>query len=295
MPTNALVNIEGLTKPATVLIEKVSEAVGGIFRPYQIVRVAKAKAEAESIRSEAQIEITDLERRAFQRWFIEEGKKQANIEEITRKALPLLEDNSAPESLDDDWITNFFDKCRIVSDTDMQQLWSRVLAQQANVPGAFSKQTVNHLADLEKTDAELFMGLCSFGWQISHEFVPLVFDTRTEIYNHQGITFNALSHLQSLGLIRFDQLSGFKFIGLPKKPVVSYYGNPLELTLPKDAENELKVGKVLLTRAGGELASICKPDPIEGFFDFVYEKWVSDSLISREETEQNSLAHHQEE
>ncbi len=40
--TTALSNIGELSKPATVLIEKVSDAIGGIFRPWQIRRVALA-------------------------------------------------------------------------------------------------------------------------------------------------------------------------------------------------------------------------------------------------------------
>ncbi len=54
MSSNSLINFGGLSKPATVLIEKISAAVGGIFKPYQIVRVAKAEAAAERIRAEAQ-------------------------------------------------------------------------------------------------------------------------------------------------------------------------------------------------------------------------------------------------
>jgi hypothetical protein len=53
------------------------------------------------------------------RFLEEEAKKQLNIEAITEKALPLLEDKSAPQNMADDWITNFFDKSRIVSDADM--------------------------------------------------------------------------------------------------------------------------------------------------------------------------------
>ena len=43
MSNNPLINIDELSKPATVLIEKISDAVGGIFEPSQIVRVAKAE------------------------------------------------------------------------------------------------------------------------------------------------------------------------------------------------------------------------------------------------------------
>lgn len=50
-----LVNLGELSKPATVLIEKVSEAIGGVFKPHQIIRVAKA--DAEVIRAEAQIHV----------------------------------------------------------------------------------------------------------------------------------------------------------------------------------------------------------------------------------------------
>jgi hypothetical protein len=78
-PNNSLINIGELSRPATVLIEKISDAVGGVFKPYQLVRVAKAEAQAERVRAETQIEISDLQRRAFHRFLEEEGKKQKNI------------------------------------------------------------------------------------------------------------------------------------------------------------------------------------------------------------------------
>lgn len=45
MTDNPLAKLGDLTKPATVLIEKISDAVGGVFKPYQVVRVAKADVE----------------------------------------------------------------------------------------------------------------------------------------------------------------------------------------------------------------------------------------------------------
>ena len=43
--SNSLVNLGDLSKPADTLIKKVSKAVGGIFAPYQIKRIAKAEVE----------------------------------------------------------------------------------------------------------------------------------------------------------------------------------------------------------------------------------------------------------
>jgi len=282
---NPIAKLGDLTKPATVLIEKISEAVGGIFKPYQIVRVAKAEAEANRIQTESQIQVTDLHRRAMHRFLEEEAKKQSNIEAVTQNALPLLEDKSAPQNVADDWITNFFDKSRIVSDGEMQSLWSRVLAGEANTPGAFAKRTVNLLADLDKEDAILFMRLCGFGWMIGN-VCPLVFDVQASIYNDQGITFVSLSHLESLGLIQFNHLSGFRRLQIPKVATVFYYGQPITLTFPKDSDNDLEIGHVLLTRAGQQLAPVCAPTAIEGFFQYVKEKWVAQSLIPKPETEQ---------
>lgn len=287
MTDNPLANLGELTKPATVLIEKISDAVGGIFRPHQIVRVAKAEAEAERVRAEAQIQLSDLHRRALRRFLEEEAKKQSNIEDITHKALPLLAEDSSPQDVANDWITNFFDKCRIVSDGDMQRLWSSVLASEANSPGAFSRRTVNLLTDLDKSDAELFMRLCGFAWQIGNVASLLVFNVDNEVYQRQGIDFGAVTHLESLGLVQFRH-EGFRRTELPKTVSVHYYGNPADLTLSKDTDNEIDVGQVLLTRAGEELAPVCGSHPVEGFFDFVYDRWAARSLVPKRETGQDA-------
>lgn len=287
MTDNPLAKLGDLTKPATVLIEKISDAVGGVFKPYQIVRVAKAEAEATRIQAESQIQVTDLQRRAMHRFLEEEAKKQSNIEAITQNALPLLEDKSAPQNVADDWITNFFDKSRIVSDNEMQQLWSRVLASEANAPGTFAKRTVNLLADLDKEDAELFMRLCGFGWVVG-DVVPIVLDVQGDIYNRQGIYFNSLAHLESLGLVQFNTLGGFRRLKLPKNITVFYYGKPTLLTFPAEIDNELQLGHVLLTRAGQQLAKVCDSAPVEGFYDFIYDMWANQSLVTKREPEQVS-------
>lgn len=81
--SGSLINIGELSKPATVLIEKIADATGGIFRPFQIRRVAQAEADAEKTRAAAKIEVAELERRALHRFLNEEAKKQINIESIT--------------------------------------------------------------------------------------------------------------------------------------------------------------------------------------------------------------------
>ena len=283
---NSIAKSGDLSKPASILIEKISDAVGGIFKPYQIVRVAKAEAKAELIRTDAQIQVTDLQRRAVHRLVEEESKRQLNMESITELALPLLKETSSPQNVADDWLTNCFDKCRIISDGDMQQWWSRVLAGEANGPGTFSKRTVNLLADLDRSDAELFVRLCGLGWRIDvDDLIPLIFNLQSDIYNRQGINFSSLSHLETLGFIQFTGINHHSFVKLPRKIVVSYHGRTAELTLPKEADNRFELGYVLFTQAGQQLAPVCDAKPVEGFFEYVYDSWVSQGLVAKPETD----------
>ena len=283
MPGFSLVNVGTLSKPADTLVTKISNAFGRHFDPRQKVRMAEAEAQADRIlrvsAAKTDIEVDELRQRAAIRFANEEMTKQLNIENIIEKALPGLEDNANPEAMDNDWIMNFFDKCRMVSDDDMQQIWAGILAGEANNPGVFSRRTVNLVADLDKRDAELFRNLCGFAWVIGSIAPLLVFDAHAEIYNRRGITFEALAQLESLGLIRFDHVSGFKLMGFRKKAKISYYGAPLELEFPNDGDNELPTGTAILTQAGQELAPICGSAPVEGFFDYVYDRWASESLV----------------
>lgn len=270
--TKALISLGDLSKPATVLVEKISDAIGGIFKPYQIRRVAQAEAEADKIKAVTQIEISELQRRALQRFMVEEAKKQQNIESITQKALPEVATDADPSKVEDDWITNFFDKCRLISDEEMQSLWARILSGEANSPGRFSKRTIDLVSSLDKVDANLFSKVCSFTFMIGGIY-PLIYDVDDEIYRKQGLGFNTLSHLDSIGLIQFDPLAGFIRRNLGQKGYVGYFGKQVWIEFDKPEKNEMQVGHVLLTKAGEQLAPICNSTPCDGFVEYVQEKW----------------------
>jgi len=267
------INFGDLAKPATVLVEKISAAIGGVFEPWQIRRIAKAEAEADKIQAIAKIEITKLEQRALQRFMYEEARKQNNIESITSRALPQLTEKAKPEKVDEDWIINFFDKCRLVSDEEMQALWSRILAGEANTPGSFSKITINLMASLEKEDALLFTKLCGFNWTIGG-LQPLVYNPAEEIYKKEGVDFVTLKHLDAIGLISFDSLAGYLRKGFSKKAIAIYKNVPFELEFLKEKDNELQIGHIMFTHSGSELAKICSPKNITGFVDYVIQQWT---------------------
>lgn len=276
MADNPLIDLSALGTPANTLIEKISDAVGGVFAPYQIVRMAKAEAAATLIKTQSEVQVSEIQQRAMHRLLDEEGKRQANMEAITQVAIPLLANDSRPEDVDADWLTNFFDKSRIVSNTEMQMVWSAVLAGEANAPGAFSRQTVNLLGNMDKGDAEMFSSLCGFMWGIG-EMIPLVFELREAIYNNNDIDLGRLLHLQSLGLIEMNSTAGFGRTNSHQEVSVFHFGRRLTLTFP-NLDYDLLTGKVLFTRAGRELAQVCEAVPAPGFFEYMVKKWTDTGL-----------------
>ena len=276
--------------PATLLTKKICDALGGLWRPWQIRRVAKAEADAQIMKAEAgaesaeieaqsKIEVEKLMRRAAHRFLAEETKKQLNMEAIEEKARKQLTNNAKPQDMEDDWIINFFEKCRLISDEKMQDLWARVLAGEANTPGKFSKRTVNCVASMGKSDAEAFSKLCGFGWYIDDGVTPLgvyplIYNPNDDYYKHHQLTFDFLIHLSDAGLIRvdFNPIATFGVSPGPTPLKVSYFGTDLLIHLASE-EVFFSVGRVLLTNVGQELAPICGAQAIEGFLDYILEDW----------------------
>lgn len=237
-------------------------------------RVAKAEADVAKIHAVAQIEIDELQKRGFHRFLAEETQKQANIEDIAIMAIEDLREDAKPQDIENDWIANFFDKAKLISDKEMQSLWARVLAGQANSPGKYSKRTVNFLASIDKYDADLFTKLCSFGCHLGMMIIPL-YDFDETIYKDNGITYSGLRHLEDIGLIKFDQMIMFQKMGFLNFIPLSYFDEIVCIKYLDDKKLVLNHGHVELSQLGQELATISGAQPIAGYLDYIIKKWCS--------------------
>lgn len=277
MPDGSLINLGELSKPINTLVEKISSAAGILYEPTRIKRKALADAEAKKTQAIVDLEISDLQKRAMHRFLQEETIKQENIESIVEKSFDKINDTAEPENIEDDWIANFFDKSKFISDNNMQELWSKILAGESNKPGTYSKRTIEVLSNLDKSDAVLFTNLCKFVWSFG-ELQPLIFDHQNDIYNKYGINFSTLMHLDEIGLISFNSTTGFLRKGFRKNAAVFYYGRPLQIEFNKDKDNQMQTGNVLLTSIGKELALIANSNKLDEFYDYVVEKYHKDGL-----------------
>lgn len=199
----ALVNIGDLAKPITAFIERIAEFFGGALQPVQMKRLARAEVEVAKIKTEGKLEIDEIEQRGLLRLVRQEGKAQANVEAIAEKAIEYLLPAAQPEKLQDDWMSFFFERCKLVSNLDMQDLWARILAGEANNTGKHSRLTLNVLSMMDKQDAELFGRFCSFCWTlVDGSPVPVIFSFKDDIVKNQGVHFSSVLHLGSLGLVQ---------------------------------------------------------------------------------------------
>lgn len=269
---NPLIKIDGdITKPATVLIQKVSNAIGVLYEPTRIVKLASAEAEAEKIKAIAKIEISEIEQRGLRRLISEEAKKQDNIEKITAGALTELKPDAKPDQLNDDWLAYFFDRAKLISDREMQILWSRILAEEANKSGTFSKTTINVVNLLSKEEAHLFTALCTFQVHVNSFPVPLIISPRSATYTKRGLDPWVFNHLDNIGLIKFSELAE-SVLRHADHLILKYFDDTFV-----SSSNEIfnfPLGYAAFTQVGFELSTICNAQKCAEFSEQIFLEYT---------------------
>lgn len=280
------INADKVGEAAKVFLEKVSDGVGGLALPWQMKRKAKAEVEVEKIRLAGDMELDELQATALARVVKKEVRKQKNIENIAYKSTLHLKRDNETNGLDEDWIAEFFDKCENVSDAKMQEMWSRILAGEANRNGSFSKKTIDLVSKIDTTSAELFSKLCSYIFCLAgREDVLVYFSDMTHLLSEDNIKFVDLEGLASDGLIHFNNLSNYRidspFNELPGKISLLYHqkGKLYEVDNPVSID----LGNVYLSKAGKEIASICDVVPKYEAYEIVKKKILSMGFKERME------------
>ncbi len=274
------------SQTGAALVNRISDAIGWFTAPAQVRRMAEAEAAAGSIRAKSEIEISELAtealiQRAQFRVAVEQIVEEMNLEAIVMNALIHLNNDARPDDMDDDWLRNWAGRCKSVSDAQMQERWSRVLAGEANNPGTFSRKAVNVLADMDSTVANTFATYCGFFVGIGRQAVPLIILDESKnlpgIYRDQGIDFDALRALAETGLlsVAFEHLSvliNYSMNGIPETVRLSYGEQTQDVSCPG---GRISIGVTYPTLVGHQLASICAGTYFDGFFEFIVDKWGS--------------------
>ena len=255
------------------LIDKISSVLDIIYDPFGLKKGQRDFTNAlfNKIANCEDLNINIEERMAV----INEYKllllKNKNRKNIVEKACENLKDNASPSSIDNSWLLNFWDKSGTITDVNLQEIWGKVLAQQANMPNSISKRLLHNLFLMSKNDADNFSILASFWfddnkYNIAH---PLVFIKNHPVaYKNWGLTTDILNELASFSLIETNYETGFAF----ESQREFFYKN-YSITVKKEHFKEhFSVGNVRLTEDGQKLYKIIDKYKQEKILEYTIER-----------------------
>lgn len=217
--------IQGTTtipKAVAKLIDTIGNQIGLFLEPTHIrrkgqaeagvnVSEARAKADIAVLKIENKLAIQDIQDRAAERVHIQEEKRQKNLEAIASQASHELPADVSDVPVDEDWVAQFFDHCKDVSNEKMQTVWAKLLAGEVTKPGSYSLRTLAAVRVLSKEDADLFTRFCSTVWQTSSGLTAIVPDFKNHAtFPASILSFAELVKLDALGMISFETARGFK-------------------------------------------------------------------------------------
>lgn len=276
----SILNVGEFAKPVNTLIERLSDVISGALAPGQIVRMAKAEADSKIILAKADVTASlirsdgeaEIQRRAVHRLISESTTQQRNLEAVIGSSLDQIAETARPQEIDEDWLTHFVSKAKLVGNSEVRKAWSRILAGEANHPGSYAKRTLNILSEIGKEDALLFEHVCSFACT-GDLTEPLIFDLSSKVYQDLGITVDVIGHLQSLGLLQYET-SRFTYTGKAGSVRVTYFDQSIILKSLQGRLSKIDGGLVRFTRSGRELGRICHASKVDGFSEFLLKHWA---------------------
>lgn len=109
------------------------------------IRVAAVRSAAEALQ-----DVSPNSLAAVQMLIADYGRRFQNIDSTINLAMPMIAPSASPEDIEDDWLGFAFEYIGGVSDDMVQELWAKLLAQEANHPGRVSKRAVTKLALMDR-------------------------------------------------------------------------------------------------------------------------------------------------
>jgi hypothetical protein len=287
------INIKADTKDASKVIEKLLDTIKAPFswwsKSREPVTQAKAEVEATLIRVKAiepvaealgisKEEATGLVFRSEQREYFDRLRQQRNIESVVQGAIEMAPSSVNDRPVDEDWTADFFDSCKNIGDTEMQTLWSRILAGEVAEPGSFSKRALSFVKSLSKAEAQLFTKFCGCLWHHPQHGYLYIRVKDDNIIGGAGVSFRELLELGSLGLISVDDKTALSFNAASSVPVMYYFDEALWL-YPRIKDGQVSIPALPLTQLGESLSRISGAKPNENYKAATFELLSNQNIV----------------
>lgn len=216
----------------------------------------------------------------------QEQKRQHNLMNIFHKAIENMPDDVSDEKVDPDWIARFFTYGQDVTSEEVQEYWSRMLANEVATPGSFSLRTMDILRNLSGDEITLFENIKPYIWV---DFIPV---DGKEYLEQKGYDFANIQNLCEAGLL--DMGFGLRklFLNQATESHLSFIRLNSERALVATNETpheQFTLGAYLLTASAIEILSVLdEVEPDQGFIKKVCSEYTEkDYLFSEALVDEN--------
>lgn len=200
--------VEAVSTSVNKLVDTISSAIGIVYEPTRIKRLADAETYKIKVLANAQIEAeslgnTELATRIDEvsRMVVaKELRRQDNIAYIVNEAIKQIElkEQVSDEEVDPDWTTRFINIAQDISNEEMKNLWAQILAGEVAKPRTYSLRTLECLKNMTKDEATLFVKFASLALQSSNDFFVY---RDSELLSKYEITYPDIQRLVEIGLL----------------------------------------------------------------------------------------------
>ena len=275
-----------LVSPCEKLMNMVGSAIGKAYEPRHTRKMADAHAYELSTIGVVMREFADIKtsyengdialitedfqrlmQRTENRLALQEITKQQNIENVIDKAYELLESENenavTNEPVDQDWTRRFFNITGDVSNSEMQEVWARILSGEIKRPGSFSMRTLETIRNISTEEAQAFQRIVPL--IVHHGSVYFALSDNDTLKKY-GSSFVDVMLLDECGLMDSSGTLSLNLSIGKDKPEGLLSDTLLVLIRGKDEENvKIHIGIHTLTKAGLELFKILEHEINEDY------------------------------
>lgn len=256
-----LMNIPGTSEVINKVIDKISSAIGWQFTRDTPERIA-VQSYIDDIKKE---NYSPLEKAALIYNSRKTVKEYANQINILQSALPNIEDTANPQDVDDDWLSEFFEDVKNISNAQIQKVWGKILAGEINNPGSVSLRLVDAVKKITSDEAQCFVTAASLAVQHNHDYVLLnLFNVKEKISQEN------IFSLEECGFLSGEVLAYTVPLEKQKKEIICY--NKEVVMLGENLQQKAKLLTVScyrFTKLGQQLLNIIQ---VKANNKFILEK-----------------------
>lgn len=199
------IDFKPLSDLGIALLDKIEKGTGWIFST-ETAKKQGYKNIIDEISKRA--DINPIDRAIIISQFNKIKKEHKNRAQIIEKAVKLLEKGDNPEKIKDDWLIEFFELCKNVSNQELQYVWAKILVNECKEKKTNSFKLLRTISELSRDEIDVIMKVvkeCNYGIR-SFEAIGILCLNNKYLQNI-NIKYEKIIELEDIGIMKRETIS----------------------------------------------------------------------------------------